>query len=98
MPGVGDGQGSLACCSPWGHKESGTTELVTPCYPLDSSVCEISQQEYWNRLPCPPPGDLPDPGIEPVSPLSPAILADLLPLSHLLEEFFGTILILLKVQ
>ena len=25
-PGVGDGQGSLACCSPWGHKESDTTE------------------------------------------------------------------------
>ena len=25
--GVGDGQGSLACCSPWGCKESGTTEL-----------------------------------------------------------------------
>ena len=25
-PGVGDGQGSLECCSPWGHKESGTTE------------------------------------------------------------------------
>ena len=23
---VGDGQGSLACCSPWGHKESDTTE------------------------------------------------------------------------
>ena len=23
--GVGDGQGSLACCNPWGHKESGTT-------------------------------------------------------------------------
>ena len=21
-PGVGDGQGSLVCCSPWGHKES----------------------------------------------------------------------------
>ena len=21
-------QGSLACCSPWGHKESGTTELL----------------------------------------------------------------------
>ena len=27
-PGVGDGQGSLACCSPWGHKESDTTELL----------------------------------------------------------------------
>ena len=24
--GVGDGQGSLACCSPWGHKESDTTD------------------------------------------------------------------------
>ena len=24
--GVGDGQGSLACCSPWSHKESDTTE------------------------------------------------------------------------
>ena len=25
-PGVGDGQGSLVCCSPWGRKESDTTE------------------------------------------------------------------------
>ena len=25
-PGVGDGQGSLACCSPWGHKEEDMTE------------------------------------------------------------------------
>ena len=25
-PGAGEGQGSLACCSPWGHKESDTTE------------------------------------------------------------------------
>ena len=27
-PGVGDGQGSLACCSPWGHKESDATERL----------------------------------------------------------------------
>ena len=27
-PGVGDGQGSLACCSPWGHKESDTAERL----------------------------------------------------------------------
>ena len=27
-PGVGDGQGSLARCSPWGHKESDRTELL----------------------------------------------------------------------
>ena len=26
--GVGDGQGSLACCSPWGGKESDTTERL----------------------------------------------------------------------
>ena len=27
-PGVGDGQGGLACCDSWGHKESDTTELL----------------------------------------------------------------------
>ena len=27
----------------------------------------ISRQEYGSRLPCPPPGDFPDPGIEPGS-------------------------------
>ena len=27
-PGVGNGQGSLACCSSWGHKESDTTEQL----------------------------------------------------------------------
>ena len=26
--GVGDGQENLACCSPWGHKESDTTEQL----------------------------------------------------------------------
>ena len=28
----------------------------------------FSRQEYWRELPFPPPGDLPDPGIEPISP------------------------------
>ena len=28
----------------------------------------FSRQKYWNGLPCPPPGDLPDPEIEPTSP------------------------------
>ena len=27
-PGVGDRQGSLVCCNPWGHKESDTTEQL----------------------------------------------------------------------
>ena len=39
----------------------------------DFSVRGILQQEYWNGLPCPPPGDLPDPGIKPTSPVSPAL-------------------------
>ena len=40
----------------------------------------FSRQECWSGLPFPPPGDLPDPGIEPASP---ALQADSLPLSHL---------------
>ena len=33
------------------------------------------RQEYWSGLPFPPAGDLPDPGIKPKSPASPALLA-----------------------
>ena len=33
----------------------------------------FSRQEYWSEFPCPPPGDLPDPGIEPESLESPAL-------------------------
>ena len=42
----------------------------------------FSRQEYWSGLPCPPPGDLPDPGTEPESPVSPALQAVSLLLSH----------------
>ena len=54
------------------------------CDPVDCS-CQAPQsmgfprQEYWSGLPCPPPGDLPDPGMEP---LAPAFRADSLPWSH----------------
>ena len=34
---------------------------------------EFPRQEYWSRLPFPPPGDLPDPGVKPTSPASPAL-------------------------
>ena len=34
---------------------------------------EFSRQEYWNGLPFPSPGDLPDPGIEPAFPVGPAL-------------------------
>ena len=33
----------------------------------------FSRQEYWSELPCHPPGDLPDPGIEPASLMAPAL-------------------------
>ena len=40
------------------------------------------RQEYWSELSCPLPGDLPDPGVKPLSPMAPALQADSLPLSH----------------
>ena len=57
---------------------------VQVCEPLDwslsgSSVHGIFQAEHWSGLPFPSPGDLPLPGIEPVSP---ALQADSFLLSH----------------
>ena len=43
------------------------------CSPLGSSVHRFSRQEYQSGLPCPPPGDLPNPGIELKSFMSPAL-------------------------
>ena len=40
-------------------------QTVSPQTPLSK---ECSRQEYWSGLPFPTPGDLPDPGIKPVSP------------------------------
>ena len=39
--GDGEGQGSLACCSPWGGKESDTTEQLNNKYITDS-LCYIA--------------------------------------------------------
>ena len=33
----------------------------------------FSRQEYWSGLPCPPPGELPDPGMEPSARQSPVL-------------------------
>ena len=57
---------------------------LTLCKSLDrsppgSSVHGIFRQEYWSGLPLPPPGDLPEPGIKLVSPVSLALQADSLP-------------------
>ena len=50
------------------------------CSPPDSSVHGILQAGIWSGLPCPPPGDLPKPGIEHASLTSPALEAGSLPL------------------
>ena len=42
-----------------------TPWTVTHQVPLSMG---LPRQEYWSGLPFPPPGDLPDPGIKPVSP------------------------------
>ena len=41
----------------------------------DPLSVEFARQEYWSGLPCPPPGDPPDPGIKPASFMSPALAA-----------------------
>ena len=38
------------------------------CSPPAPLSMGFSRQEHWSELPCPSPGDLPDPGIEPRSP------------------------------
>ena len=42
-------------CDPW---------IIAHQDPLSMG---FSKQEYWSGLPCSPPGDLPDPGVEPMS-------------------------------
>ena len=49
------------CATPW---------TVAHQAPLSM---EFSRQEYWSGLPCPPPRDLPNSGIEPMSLASPAL-------------------------
>ena len=56
------------------------------CNPMDCSQPGFSVQAFstlWSGLPFPSPGDLPDPGIEPRFPVSSALQADSLLLSHL---------------
>ena len=50
-PGVGDGQGGLACCSPWGHKESDTTDLLNWTEQASSMAC-LGNEYYRNVGTC----------------------------------------------
>ena len=54
---------------------------LTLCDPMDYSPpgslsMEFSRQKYWNRLPFPSAGDLSEPGIEPMTPMLPALQVD----------------------
>ena len=52
------------------------------CNPPGFSVHGILQARIWNGLPCPPPGDLPNPGTESESSAAPEVQVDSLPLSN----------------
>ena len=48
----------------------------------------FSRQQYCSELPCPPPGDLPDPGVEPLCLASPALAGEFVTTSTTLEAPF----------
>ena len=48
--GVGDGQGSMACCSPWGHKESDITEWLNWQEPLNTNYVPKTWLSNWTEL------------------------------------------------
>ena len=56
----------------------------------------FSRQQYWSGLPCPPPGDLPDPGIKPVSLTSPVLAGGFFTTSTTWEATMSYTLLVLK--
>ena len=64
----------------------------TLCNPMDPSLSGsfclwgFSRQEYWSGLPCPSPRDLPNPGIEPTSIMSPAVAGGFFTISITWED------------
>ena len=53
---------------------------------------EFSRPEYWSGLPCPPPGDLPNLGMEPVSSVYPALQVDSPPAEPPVMAYLSTLL------
>ena len=67
--GCGSQAGALHCWLLFSRSVG--SDLCDPvdCKPPGSSLSmKFSRHECWSGLPCPPPGDLPDPGIEPMFP------------------------------
>ena len=78
------------------------SDSLRPHVPLSMG---FFRQECWSRLPFPSPGDLPDPGIEPVPPVTPAVQTDSLQ-GGILSVLYasqppcavGSIIFLLKIR
>ena len=80
--GMATHSSSLAWRIPWTEEPAAAAKSLqlcpTLCDPMDLA-CQatlsmgFSRQEYWSGLPCPPPGDLSDPGIELAFLVSPAL-------------------------
>ena len=73
LPGLAMKAKSACVCAKLLHS------CPTLCDPMDYTALQgplsmgFSKQEYWNGFLCHSPGDLPDPGIEPESPMSSAM-------------------------
>ena len=70
----------IACEMPACMHAKSLQSCLTLCDPMDNMQparlpypWRFSRQEYWSGLPCPPRGDLPNPGIKPISLMSPAL-------------------------
>ena len=79
------GRQILYHCATWGSLQLSSVQslshvrLLVTLWTLDRQAplsVELSRQEYWSGLPFPSPRDLPNPGIEPTSPLSPALVSE----------------------
>ena len=73
----------VATALQFSHTMSGTSSSATSVAQLCLTLCDpwtpthqsmgFPRQEYWIGLPCPSPEDLPNPEVEPESPVSPAL-------------------------
>ena len=69
---------SIQAPAAWSCPSQVLSCMLSPLVVCDSA-CQgplsrgFSRQEYWSGLPCPAPGNLPGPGIEPTFPVSPAL-------------------------
>ena len=69
----------LLCCAVLSHFSR--VQLLATLWTVthqDPLTMRFSRQEYWSGLPYSPPGDPPDPGIEPASLTSPALASKVL--------------------